>query len=194
MKSKPLWFKIVLIALVFVAICLAVVAALAFYWSRSWTQYSSYGLHSSKDQQLIAIFHAHRAEFEWVQQMAAEDRKHGWYLGLSDTNQINKSRWRQYEALTSGIYSNLDATMDGYGEGMRFIFAGGGTSAIGPGWVKGIEYVPRGYKINGDVYGDTQPQWQGLILTNLDNAQTLPANVYLRPIEPNWFVFYQRSD
>jgi len=133
--------------------------------------------------------------------MAAEDVRQGWYLGISETNKMNEARLQEYEQLTSEIDPGLEATMDGYGDGMRFIFAGSGPSAVGPGRVKGIEYVPESQETNGAIYGNEemngtnyQHQWQGVVSTNLDNAQTLPANVYLRPIESNWFIFYQRSD
>jgi hypothetical protein len=198
MNLKAFLFKIVLPLIV---MCLALVAAFAFYWDRSWGHYSSFGPGVSKDQDLIAIFHAHRPAFEKLHQMAAQDVKQGWYLGTSETNKINESRWQEYQQLTSEIHSNLDVTMDGFGDGMRFIFAGGGTSAVGPGWVKGIEYVPESQETNRAIYGNAeingtnyQQQWQGVVSTNLDNAQTLPANVYLRPIESNWFIFYQRTD
>ena len=187
--------------LLLIVICLALIVAFAFYWDRSWGHYSSFGLNISKDGQLIAIFQDHRAVFEKLQQMAAEDAAHGWHLGTSETNKINESRRQGYQQLTSEIHSNLDVTLDGFADGMRFIFAGSGTSAVGPGWVKGIEYVPESQETNGAIYGNAetngtnyQQQWQGVISTNLDNAQTLPANVYLRPIESNWFIFYQRTD
>jgi hypothetical protein len=55
-------------------------------------------------------------------------------------------------------------------------------TAIGPGWVKGIEYVPGGYSR------------EGVLSADLDGARKLPARVYIRQIEPNWFVFYQRDE
>jgi len=197
MNLKAFLFKIVLPLIV---VCLVLVAAFAFYLDRRWGRDSSFGLEVSKDGQLVAIFHAHRPVFEKLQQMAAEDVRHGWYLGISETNKMNESRLQEYKQLASEIHAGLDVTMDGYGDGMRFIFAGGGTSAVGPGWVKGIEYVPESHETNGAIYGNEEmngtnnQQWQGVVSTNLDNAQTLPANVYLRPIESNWFIFYQRSD
>jgi hypothetical protein len=65
---------------------------------------------------------------------------------------------------------------------VRFIYAGGGLSAIGPGWGKGIEFVPDDYRRKGSI------------AQNLDEARKLPPNVYLREIEPHWFIFYQRDD
>jgi hypothetical protein len=81
-----------------------------------------------------------------------------------------------------------------------FTFADSGTAASGPEWVKGMEYVPGSYETNGVIYGSAEingtnyQQWQGVVSTNLDNAQTFPINVYLRPIETNWFIFCQRSE
>lgn len=177
-------------------VCLVAAATLLF-WIRSCGHSSSFGLDVSKDGQLIAIFQDHRAAFEKLQQMAAEDAKQGWYLGTSETNKISETRWQEYKQLISEVHPGLIIGMD-YGT-MRFIFAGYGT-AISPGWAKGIEYVPRSYETSGAVYGDrevngvTYHEWRGLISTNLNDARTLPANVYLRHIESNWFLFYQRDD
>jgi hypothetical protein len=158
--------------LALVVLCLAFAAAFVIYLVHSWSGSSSFGLDVSKDIQLVTLFQGHRAAFEKLHQMGAEDLKRGWYLGVSD-----------------------------FGDGMRFIFAGDETSAIGPGWIKGIEYVPGSYETNGAIYGSAeingsnyQQQWQGIISANLDNTQTLPAHVYLRQIESNWFIFYQRSE
>jgi hypothetical protein len=198
--KSPLFNVILGSILACLFVCLAVAVAFLL-WVHNRAHYSSFGPGVSRDQDLIAIFHAHRPEFEKLQQMAAEDVGHGWYLGISETNKINESRLQEYKQLTSEIRPGLDVTMDGYGDGMRFIFMGSGTSAVGPGWVKGIEYVPESQEANGAIYGSAeingtnyQQQWQGVVSTNLDNAQTLPANVYLRPIESKWFIFYQRSD
>lgn len=193
MNSKSLVLKV---ALGLVVICSALAAAFLL-WSHGWGQYSSYGVGVSKDQKLAAIFDAHRRKFEKVEQMAAEDAQRGLYLDAPyfKGSKFSTPRRNEYEKLISAIHPGIEATMDGYGDGMRFIFAGGGTSAIGPGWVKGIEYVPGSYETNGAIYSQREvPKWQGLISTNLDNVQTLRANVYLRPIQSNWFIFYQRTD
>jgi hypothetical protein len=62
-----------------------------------------------------------------------------------------------------------------YDHTVRFLFVIGQISAIGPDWMKGIEYVPGGYESKGDL------------VQTLDNARTLPTGVYLRKIEPDWF-------
>lgn len=113
--------------------------------------------------------------------MAAEDRRRGWYLGFGDTNLIPKSRWLAYSNLEATIYPSLHVKMEGYDEGMSFIFAGGG-EAIGPDWAKGIAFLPPNLEKN------------GVLVTNLDEAHKLPENTYLRPIESNWYIFYGSSE
>jgi hypothetical protein len=228
MSVKSTLFKVVL---GLILTCLALVAAFAFYWDRSWGHYSSFGLNVSRDEQLIALFQAHRTAFEKLQQMATEDAQNGWYFNSPDFEgakldetyrqkyekdpqyawyfkspyfeggSLNEARRKEYKDLVSEISPGLTVGTD-YNDAIRFVFAGGGTSAIGSGWAKGIEYVPGSYETNGAVYcGEWKmhdvtnpPQWQGLVLTNLENAQSLPANIYLRPIETNWFIFYDRTD
>jgi hypothetical protein len=231
MSVKSTLFKVVLgfiLACLFIGLAVAVAFLL---WIHSWGHYSSFGLNVSRDEQVIAIFHAHQTAFEKLQQMATEDARYGWYFNSPDFEgakldeayrqeyekdpryawyfkspyfeggKLKETRRKQYEDLVSEISPGFNISMD-YNGSMRFVFAGGGTSAIGPGWAKGIEYVPGSHERNGAVYCSewkiedvtNPPQWQGLISTNLDNAQRWPANVYLRPIESNWFLFYQRSD
>lgn len=134
-----------------------------------------------EDQDLIAIFHAHRQTFEELQAMAGEDAQRGWYLGASDPSTLDQSRQNEYKKLISQIRPGLEVAMNGSTGVVRFIFAGQG-SAIGPGWAKGIEYVP----------GDHTRE--GILSADLDGARKLPANVYIRQIEPKWFVFYQRDE
>jgi len=101
--------------------------------------------------------------------MATEDMRRGWYLGTSSPNQLDQSRRREYKSLISQIRPDLRVVTNGYSGVVRFIFAGEGV-AIGPGWVKGIEYVPP----------EADPKRQG--------------HDYVREIEPNWFIFYDRFD
>jgi hypothetical protein len=134
-----------------------------------------------KDQVLVSIFHAHRQAFDQLQEMAAEDARHNWYLGASDSSKLDQSRRDGYKKVTSEIRPELQVAMNGTTGVIRFIFARRGV-AIGPGWVKGIEYVP------GDFSGE------GVLLPDLDKAADLSANVYIRQIEPKWFIFYQRDE
>jgi len=134
-----------------------------------------------RDQDLISTFHAQRRAFEQLQQMAAEDARRGWYLGASNPSVPDQSRWSEYNKLLSQIRPGLVVGMNGTTGVVRFIFAGQGV-AIGPGWVKGIEYVP----------GDFSRE--GILLPDLNKAASLPAHVYMRQIEPKWFIFYQRDE
>lgn len=133
------------------------------------------------DQELISAFHSHRQAFEQLQGMAAEDARRGWYLGASKPSTLSQSRRSEYSNLRAQIRPGLEVAMNGTTGVIRFIFAHKGV-AIGPGWVKGIEYVP------GD-YGR-----EGVLLPDLNKAASLPANVYVREIEPRWLIFYQRDE
>jgi hypothetical protein len=113
--------------------------------------------------------------------MATKDMRRGWYLGTSSPDKLDQSRRGEYKSLISQIRPGLDVATNGYTGVVRFIFASEGV-AIGPGWVKGIEYVP------GD-YGQ-----EGILLPDLDKAASLPAHVYMREIEPRWLIFYQRDE
>lgn len=134
-----------------------------------------------RDQELIATFHAHRQAFEQLREMAAEDARRNWYLGASDLSTLDQSRQSEYKNLIFQIHPELQAAMNGTTGVVRFIFAGEGT-AIGPDWIKGIEYVPGDYSR------------EGVLSPDLNNAASLPANVYMREIEPTWFIFYQRDE
>lgn len=134
-----------------------------------------------RDQDLISIYHAHRQAFEQLQEMAAEDARRGWYLGASDPIKLEQPRRDGYKNLISEIRPGLQVAMNGTTGVMRFIFAGEGV-AIGPGWAKGIEYVPR------------DDGREGTILPDLNKAASLPARVYMRQVEGKWFIFYQRDE
>jgi hypothetical protein len=134
-----------------------------------------------RDQELISTFHAHRQVFEQLQKMATEDARRGWYLLGSDQNKPDQPRRDEYKNLISQIRPGLQVAMTGPTGTVRFIFASEGV-AIGPGWVKGIEYVPSDYSR------------EGVLLPDLDKAGSLPARVYMRQIEPKWFIFYQRDE
>jgi len=133
-----------------------------------------------KDQELISTFHAHRQALEQLQEMVTQDARRGWYLGGSDPHKPDQPRRDEYKNLISQIRPGLQVAFTGPTGVVRFIFASEGT-AIGPDWVKGIEYVP----------GDS---WDGVLLPDLDKAASLPAHVYIREIEPRWLIFYQRDE
>lgn len=156
-------------------VCLIAVGAILF-----WVIDPLY-LKAPKDRELIKVFQDHRAAFEQLRQMATEDSVG--YLTESDLDtRLSDTRRQKYKSLLSEIRPSLTVTAD---KGLvRFIFAsGGGLLAIGPGWLKGIEYAP----------GSTARE--GGILENLDQPASLAwGDVYLRQIEPNWFIIVQKID
>jgi hypothetical protein len=181
--------KLTVFKVIFVSILLCFAVTATFFWMAD-----PFNFKAPKDQKLLEIFNAHREVFEKLQQMATEDARNGRYLDapyFDGGSKFDKSRQQEYENIISEIRPGLHVAIDGHDKVVRFIFAGGGTSAIGPGWVKGIEYVPESFEIEGVTYSQG---WQGIVSTNLDNARMLPANVYVRQIEPKWFIFYQKTD
>jgi hypothetical protein len=114
--------------------------------------------------------------------MATEDTsRDSEFSGGHINASIAQARRNEYLKLFSDIGSGVDVRAD-YNGIVRFIYAGGGLSAISGGWLKGIEYVPVGIK-----YG-------AKVLPDLDKSSALPDGVYLRPIEPGWYVVYQKTD
>lgn len=175
MKLKHAFFTV---AIVFVVICFTL-GALSFW------MIDPFNFRAPTDQKLLTVFHAHREAFDKLRQMVIEDEDRQGYFSessLKDDKLFNESRRQEYKTLLSEIHPGLVVLIDGNGNVERFIFAGGGLSAISPGWLKGIEYVPGNY------------EKLGVVLPNLNDARKLPANVYLRPIEINWFLVYQRTD
>lgn len=98
----------------------------------------------------------------------------------SDTR-LSDTRRQKYKSLLSETRDGLTVTTNN--QSVRFIFASGGLFAIGPGWLKGIEYLPG------------SADREGAIMENLDQLTSLATRrVYLRQIEPNWFVIVQKTD
>ena len=138
-------------------------------------------LKAPKDHELSAVFQSNHAAFEKLRQMATEDSEP--YISASHLDaRLDDGRRQEYKALLSAIRSGLIVTTNGQ-KSVRFIFAGGGLSAIGSGWLKGIEYLP------GSV------DREGTIVEELDQPASLATGgVYLRPIEPKWFLIFQKTD
>ena len=86
----------------------------------------------------------------------------------------------------SQIYPCINVTIwqtaTGPDDVVRFEGAWAGLSAIGSEWSKGIAYIPGDYKK------------EGPILPNLDKPGALPYGMYLRQIEPHWFIYYDYID
>jgi len=156
----------------------AISAALAVLYS--WRAYSSQGAMVPSDGKVISIFQAHRGELERLRQMATEDmHETSFFSEANISNALPASRRNEYKSLlklSPGL--QVGANYDG---SVRFIFASTG-QAIGPGWAKGIEFIPDTGKVIG-TQRDT-----------LNDSGQLPAGVYLRKLESRWFLFFQRDD
>jgi hypothetical protein len=140
-------------------------------------------LHRFDDQRLIKEFYNHREVFEKLRKIITENPRLGPYVSVSNLKDSNldESQQHQTKDLLSIVHPSLILTIDNDNV-VRFIFAKGGVSAISGGWLKGLEYIPGDYRK------------EGLILTNLDKAGQLSPGVYLRQIEPKWFLVYQRTE
>ena len=131
------------------------------------------------DQNLIDLFRAHRAAFERLRDMAIEDSiVQSYFRASSGINNLSTLRQQEYTNNIKQISSGLIVTVDGHSR-VSFIFTTSGTSAIGPGSFKGIEYISESH------------EKRGVVVENLDNTSLLSTGVYLRIIEPKWFVVYQ---
>jgi hypothetical protein len=139
-------------------------------------------LQAPTDQELIANFHVHRTAFETLRQMVREDRSKTWYFSGSDMSRtLGRKRQFAYRILFDEIQPSLEVTSDD--ESTRFIFARTGLMAFGPDAFKGIEYLPG------------SADRAGKLVDNLDKPAALPTgNVYLRPIEPHWYIIVQKID
>ena len=160
-----------------IACCVVAVPILLILWMAD-----PLNLRAPNDRALIVLFHDHRMALERLRQMATEDLNvQGWRITASSLNEkLDDARKREYRHLLSEVQP-LGMSVD-YDGTVRFAYAGGGILAIGPEWGKGIEYVPGDYRK------------KGAIVQNLDRARKLPlGDVYLRQIEPHWFIFYQRD-
>ena len=121
-----------------------------------------------KDQELISLFHDHRTAFDRLSQMEAKGER---YISKDILNP-------KFKDLLSELH-HVPMVTEGYSGKVTFVFAYG---SLGAWWSKGIIYIPGSYERD------------GIILQNLDAANKLPAQSYLRRIEPNWFIFYHCSN
>jgi hypothetical protein len=64
---------------------------------------------------------------------------------------------------------------------LRFIYDGGGFGLVpsGSSWCKGVEYIPDGAERH------AKP------LSDLSKASEFGEGLYIREIEPGWYVFFQ---
>ena len=157
-----------------VVVCIFAIGAILF-----WLADPLY-LKAPKDRELIKVFQDHRAAFEQLRQMATEDS-----MGIFSESDLDAGlgdkRRQEYKSLLSEIRPGVLVAKD-YDGRTRFIFAEGALLAIGPEWIKGIEYVPGSTAREGDV------------LKNLDQPASLPwGDVYLRQIEPKVAIFISEN-
>jgi hypothetical protein len=152
------------------------------------------------DQELIASFHAHHDTFEQIEAMAAKDRRNGlylrwhreswwcpgnwWWCGSSKPSGMPPSRLEDYGKLISQIRPEVQHVGINHDGTTNFMFAASGVNFRPDWWSKGIAYIPP----------DVDLKTQGVPLPDLNGAPGLPANDYIREIEPAWFLFYQREE
>jgi hypothetical protein len=143
---------------------------------------ANFGAWKNSDDHLLSIFHKNREPLEELRSTSMSDPNSRacfgdssiYFVGCSD-----RSR-RVYLKLLAKIPSGARIQPDPP-FGMWILLAHGGLSAVGPTWYKGI------------VYLSTNPREQGVIISSLDHASSLPpSSMYFRKIEGRWFLYYQR--
>jgi hypothetical protein len=137
-------------------------------------------LRAPNDESIINLFREHHGELSQLQRMASDDGVG--YLSASHLDGIsNMKRKQEYASLLAQIRPGLIVARSNHST--RFILASGGLSAIGPGWMKGIEHFDEGF----------QPT--GIPSQELDRPSTLPIGaVSIRKIDSNWFIVFQRLE
>src|SRR6185503_11264947 len=163
------------LAIAIAALCCAVAAFI-------WWMMDPLNLGAPRDDKLIAIFQDNRPTFEELRVMAIADAQRTGYINWSEiSGDVSWTRKNKYWLLLAKIGHGVKILQS---EGIvRFVFAGGGLLAIGPGWLKGIEYVPVDDNRNNRRAGR-------IVENNLDQANVLPPGVSLRRITDNWFILY----
>lgn len=137
---------------------------------------------ASTDENMINLFAKHNNEFQTLRQMAVNDRKLLSHLTKSSvTKYLDNTRSKEYQSLMPLLSDDIIITVD-HNKIVRFIFSGGGLSAIGGGWIKGIEYRPNTLE---------EPE---KLLLSLNEVNNLSPDLYLKKIEPSWYIFYQYND
>jgi len=139
-------------------------------------QYTSpFPLSVPKDNSLIALFRSHRDAFQGIADLAVLDAPR-----FSTLETLRPERRSEYLRLLQQIPRRIQV---GFTESrVTFLCAGGGILlSIGPGWSKGIAYLPRG------------PARQGKLVTSTDKDPGRDG-IYLVPIEQKWYLIYQRFD
>jgi hypothetical protein len=135
------------------------------------------------DEALLSIFNQRRSTFDRLLEMVAQDMNtQSIVISSQLSDRLPAARRDEYRALLSSINPLLTVGVDYDGQ-VRFVFLVHGISDIGPESAKGIEYVPEGVRTGATSY-----------LRNLDSPGNLPEGVYLRPLVPHWYIFFQRDN
>jgi hypothetical protein len=169
--------KKIIVGCVVIITCVILLIALVLFFGND-----PFNLRAPKDQNLINLFKRHRDEFEQLRQMVLDDSTNTQYFSSStiDNSNLSESRKKMYKHLLDSISAGL-VLQTNLGQ-VSFCFAGGGLSLWGPEWSKGIIYAP--YLDKATIIEPDLENWK----------KTLPGFRYVRPIEVNWFVYYQRFD
>jgi hypothetical protein len=141
-----------------------------------WQHTRPFPLGVPTDRTLIELFKAHRQTFQMLVEMADKDAT---IASSNMSDSLPVPRRAEYSRLLSQIDRRITI---GFGpERIAFWCAGGGILSIGPRWGKGIAYLTA------------VPNRVGQIVHNLDKDPG-HDDVYLVPIEGDWYVIYQRTD
>lgn len=156
----------------------AIIAVLAMLYG--WRAYSSQAMRAPSDDKVTRVFHANRDKFERLRQMATEDMHETSFLSEANLSaNLPISRRNEYKTLLK-LFPGLEVGAN-YDGSVRFIFVSAG-EAIGPGWAKGIEFVPDTGKV------------VGIQRETLDDSANFPPGVYFLKLEPRWLLFFQRDE
>ena len=132
------------------------------------------------DSKVLALFKGRRAAFARLIDLMSEDAGRVSYLSADGLRSIPSDRRAAYNEALRQIGDKIIVNRD-YDGTTRFIVAGNSKSAIGPGWLKGVEYIPA------------DPEKKGVLVDSLDAAEGKSADVYLKSIEPRWYLVFQRD-
>jgi hypothetical protein len=135
-----------------------------------------------KDAVVSQYFESHRATFERLRDMALNDAHLASRFAANGLDEkLGQDRSRQYQSLFAQLPPGVVVTT--HRQSVRFIFATGGLLSIGSEWIKGIEYLPS-----------ASTDW-GKSVNNLDDpAHLATGDVYLREVQPQWFLFLQKTE
>jgi hypothetical protein len=144
---------------------------------------------SPKDAELVASFRSHHDAFEKLAGMGMEDTGILSLLSFEMLNErpltggrqaLSPERRSEYVRLLTSVRPDLVMGIDFYRISFSYSRGGSGLS-IGPGWMKGIAYLPQGY------------ERVGIVVPSLDKPPS-EDGVYLVPIEPKWYIIYVQLD